>query len=80
MKGTKDFMNGLSITLAKFVAGVVPIALPYGLENQGAHYLLGAVTKNAKWKEIAKANAIDSVTSGFLGGVNVGAFSGSEWL
>ena len=75
-----DLMNGLSVTLAKFVAGVVPISLPYGLENQGAQYVLGVVAKNPDWKKIAKANAIDAVASGFLGGVNVGAFSGSEWL
>lgn len=76
----KDLMNGLSITLSKFIAGVVPIGLPYGLENQGAHYILGEVAKNPAWKSIAKAEAIDAVASGMLSGVNVGAFSGSDWL
>ena len=79
-KVQRDIINGLSILLSRFIGGVVPIDLPYALETQGIHYGLGSITKNNDWKLISKAMALDAVGSGMVGGIEVGEFSGGDWL
>lgn len=81
--GQSDLAIGIAKVASRAVSRLIPVTLPFDLQQDIILYGMGKFGRLPKAKTVATADAVDKVVSTFIGGVNVqgfGGFTGEDWI